>query len=80
MAVMLLNTVHPDDCCTRRISKDLRDGKLDTVDTWECPKCGTEWRPTIISLAPGKLVTLDQAQQIRHWEPVPAVAVVHLRK
>lgn len=49
-------THEPDDCCGKRISKALRDGTLDVSESWECPKCGLCWKPTIV-------------EGLRHWAP-----------
>ncbi len=47
-------TYEPDDCCGRRISRVL--DTLSAADSWECPKCGVEWRPAIVGT-------------LRHWAP-----------
>lgn len=52
-----------DPCCGRAIAQALREGKLDTAEIWQCPKCGLEWRPSLIA-------------GVRHWIPCPAFAVV----
>ena len=53
----------PDGCCAKHISKALRKGDLDTAEIWNCPKCGTEWKPSMVS------ATSDMANPIRHWQP-----------
>ena len=45
-----------DPCCGCRISKAMREGKLDTADKWECPKCQMEWRP-------------EETNGVRIWSP-----------
>jgi hypothetical protein len=52
----MLQSHEADKCCGKRISKELRDEKLDTAESWECPVCGLEWRPQIVA-------------GIRHWSP-----------
>ena len=48
---------HDDDlCCSGRLSKALRAGQLDGKYSWECPKCGVEWRAKRID-------------GIKHWAP-----------
>ncbi len=56
MADETLNTHEPDLCCAKRLSKELRDGKLDGKNSWECPKCGVEW-------------VCDLVGTFRHWRP-----------
>ena len=53
---------YPNSCCGKSISKALRSGALDTAATWECSKCGCEWRPTMI-------------EGLRFWEPHPIIQV-----
>ncbi len=53
---MPMITAEPDDCC-----KPMRCD-LSKLQTWECPECGCEWRPTVVG-------------PLRHWRPVPAVLV-----
>ena len=52
-----LDTIEPDDCCLRPLSKALRDATA-PMERWECSKCGLEWKPTGSGL-------------MRHWRPVP---------
>jgi hypothetical protein len=59
----VINSHAPDPCCGKHLSKALRTGMLDTVMHWECPKCGTQWKPTLIA-------------GVRHWQPVPYYAVL----
>ena len=33
-----------DPCCSKHFQKDGRAGILDNRMTWDCPKCGTEWK------------------------------------
>ena len=58
-----LDTFEPDDsCCGREIAKAARSGVLASLQSWECPKCGCHWEPSLIG-------------GIRHWSARPAVAV-----
>lgn len=53
--------IHSEDpCCQAPLSKALASGALDNAASWECPKCGCEWRPRIVGEGIGA-VTL--------WEP-----------
>lgn len=65
----MLNTFQDDPCCAKGLAKALRDGKLDAVNVWTCPKCGCEWRPTGYQ-------TDDTL--IRHWEPHELVALLRV--
>lgn len=40
----LLHVGNDDDCCRAPFQRDAREGKLDSRITWDCPKCGTEWK------------------------------------
>jgi hypothetical protein len=51
-----MQSFQEDSCCGKHLSKALMSGALDTVNTWECPTCGCEWRAQ----------TIDS---IRHWSP-----------
>lgn len=57
-----LNTHEPDACCGKHLSKALRSGLLDSLDTWMCPKCGMEWQPRMV-------------ETLRHWEPHPVILI-----
>jgi hypothetical protein len=64
-----LHSHEPDTCCGAAISKALRSGLLNTVERWECPKCGMLWTP-------------EMHGEIKHWMPRPYFQVVrhpHLR-
>lgn len=63
----MLNTVERDECCNKRWQKAANTGALDTAESWECPKCGTVWKPSIIE------------KTIRHWEPEQTAQVIQLR-
>lgn len=62
----ILNSHESDPCCGKAIVKALLSGSLDTAEVWPCPVCGMEWKPTIV-------------YGIRHWSPVPYVAIVGMR-
>ncbi len=57
-----LNTFEPDECCTKRLRKVMLTGVLDIAESWTCPNCGETWKP-------------EQVGPIRHWSPVPLIAV-----
>lgn len=59
-APKILQTAQDDDCC-----KPLRSKQIASLDSWTCPKCGCEWKPTIEGA-------------IRHWAPVESVQVFQL--
>ena len=59
----LLDTFEQDEtCCGKEIAKAGRAGVLASVISWNCPKCETEWVPTVNG-------------PIRHWAPVAAVMI-----
>lgn len=60
-----LNTHEPDRCCGKHLAKALLKGSLDSVEHWDCPICGCEWKPKLVG-------------EIRHWEPHPVVMVFPL--
>ena len=68
----MLHTHADDSCCGKGISKAARDGQLDGLKEWPCPKCGLVWKPVSEFRGP--------EGPIRYWEPVPAFAVVQVRK
>ncbi len=51
-----LATHEDDPCCAKRLSKELRDRKLDGREQWICPKCGMEWLAKMI-------------EGFKHWAP-----------
>ncbi len=53
-------TFEPDRCCGKPLQDVARAGKLG--DSWDCPKCGTTWKPRIVG-------------SVEHWEPHPAIMV-----
>ena len=57
-----LQTFDVDPCCNTPMVRALAAGSIDEVKFWECPKCGSEWKCT-------------QIGDIRHWSPVPLIAV-----
>jgi len=57
-----LQTYDPDSCCGKHLHKAMSAGKLATAESWECPECGCTWKP-------------KQVGDIRHWSPVPLIAV-----
>ena len=59
-----LNTIEPDPCCAKRLHAALLiNAKL---EAWTCPKCGTEWKPTLHTTATHTL----HDQPIRNWQPI----------
>lgn len=56
-------TCEPDPCCAPPLQKAMDAGALDAAETWECPKCGCEWKPRMVG-------------PIRHWEPHVCCAFV----
>ena len=58
-----LNIADADPCCGRPLAKAFLSGTLDTALTWECPKCGCEWRAEVVG------------EGMRHWYPVVYTAV-----
>lgn len=57
-----LDTFEQDNCCGAHLAKAGRAGVLASVTAWSCPKCETEWVPTVNG-------------PIRHWAPVAAVMI-----
>ena len=54
-----LNIFAEDSCCARRLSKAI--GKQEVRgDTWECPKCGVEWRAEMRE---------SDGTPYRYWKP-----------
>jgi hypothetical protein len=53
-------------CCGKAIAKAALAGKLNTAESWTCPSCGNEWKPTEIG------------ETMRHWSPVVAMMVFHI--
>jgi hypothetical protein len=51
----ILQVMEFDECCSPRFSKQARTGALDKAETWTCPKCGVEYRPTLVD------------GTVRHW-------------
>lgn len=51
----MMQTIEFDKCCTRTFAKEARTGSLDDATEWTCPKCGVEYKPTVINGA------------VRHW-------------
>ncbi len=58
----MVHTWDNDSCCSKHMSKAARDGKLDALDRWPCPKCDTEWAKYTI-------------HGVYFWKPVIAVMV-----
>jgi len=58
----VIDTYDPDPCCGKRLSEALLSGRLDEAQSWQCPKCGTQWKPR-------------RAAEVRVWEPVPDIEV-----
>jgi len=65
--VCYIEIAEQDDCCNKPFARDSRAGKLATVTTWTCPKCGCEWTPR------------DAGAGVRHWTPVVQFEVLRLR-
>lgn len=63
----MLNTVEPDDCCCKKLVKQLGSGKV-SGDVWTCPKCGLEWRREVYPLPNG--------EGISHWRPHPVIMLI----
>lgn len=57
----ILHIAMDDPCCSRPFQQAARGGALDNRMTWDCPKCGTEW----------KMVRCDGFTY--RWEPRSAV-------
>jgi hypothetical protein len=86
----ILNSYDPDPCCGKAICKALASGALETATIWACPNCGLEWKPVIATaylrsvcvrwqLLDDKITPIPEENRIRHWRPVPAVAIVGMR-
>lgn len=45
---VLQTIMEPDPCCKARFERDARQGLLDKAVTWTCPRCGIEYRPTMV--------------------------------
>lgn len=69
-----LNTHEPDRCCGKHLAKALLKGSLDSVEHWDCPICGCEWKPKLVMDADSD----RNVHTIRHWEPHPVVMVFPL--
>ena len=52
-----MNSFAPDPCCGKPLAKALMNETLAHVNSWECPKCGTEWKPRLSN------------PLMRYWEP-----------
>lgn len=63
----ILNIIDPDNCCSRRFHEAARKGTLDAAETWTCPKCGVEYRPTLVDGV------------IRHWTAHVHCELIRLR-
>ncbi len=50
-----LQTIEEGRCCTPAFQKAAQNGALDEAMDWTCPKCGVEYKPTVINGA------------VRHW-------------
>jgi hypothetical protein len=74
----ILNSHEPDECCGKALSKALLSGSLDTANSWECPKCGQEWRPKLTKFIPGDGALTLAPDPIRHWTPHVYMEVVPL--
>ncbi len=61
----ILHTHAVDSCCSKHLVKAAREGTLDKIDRWPCPKCGTDWGKQLV-------------HGVHHWTPVPAVMVFRL--
>ena len=59
----ILNTQEHDPCCSRHWNKAAESGALDSVGSWTCPKCGLEWKASLLD------------GLIRHWEPKVLIEV-----
>jgi hypothetical protein len=57
-----LQSYQPDECCGRHLVKGLLSGQLDAAESWICPACGCNWKP-------------ENKGELRHWSPVPLIAV-----
>lgn len=55
-----LSTHTDDECCAAPLSAALLSGDLDAATSWECPKCGQEWRAREFE---------GQDCSFKHWEP-----------
>jgi hypothetical protein len=51
----LLQSIEEGTCCPKLFQKEARTGSLDKANNWTCPKCGVEYKPTVINGA------------VRHW-------------
>ena len=61
--VSLTHAYHEDDCCGKHISRFIRSGKANAVESFECPQCGCEWRADQIG------------ERMFHWTPRPIIEV-----
>jgi hypothetical protein len=57
-----LDTFDQDNCCGPHLSKAGRAGVLAALTSFDCPRCDTQWTPTVTG-------------PIRHWSPVSAVMI-----
>jgi hypothetical protein len=44
----LLQSIEHDECCSPIFARAARSGGLDKAESWTCPKCGVEYKPTLI--------------------------------
>jgi hypothetical protein len=51
----MLQSIEEGKCCPKLFQKEARTGTLDEANLWTCPKCGVEYKPTVINGA------------MRHW-------------
>lgn len=57
-----LQSFEPDDCCGAALSRALKSGQLESVDTWTHEKCGQQWKGTMRGV-------------IKFWEPAVMMEV-----
>lgn len=57
-----VNTIEDDPCCSRALAKQLRQHP-EFQGPWECPKCGSEWRPITV-------------EAVRHWTAHSYIEVI----
>ncbi len=61
---VLTDSFEPDQgCCTSAITSASRKGVLKSLQSWECPRCGCEWRA-------------QNAGVFRHWSPIAMLAII----
>jgi len=58
-----INVTQAEGCCHKHLSNASLAGALDHAESFQCPRCGTEYRPTMHGL-------------LANWEPVESADLI----